>query len=289
MPIPKPLSGESEEQFMSRCMGNESMQAEYANQDQRVAVCLSSFRDGDKKEAEMTDNAFDEEKFEESEYETDTLDVKFDIKSVDEEDDRGYFEGYGSIFGNKDLGNDVVMQGAFAKSIGRKGAKAVKMLYQHRPDEVIGVYDEIIEDSRGLKVKGRLAMGTQRGREVYELMKMGAIDGLSIGYRIAPKGADYDERGKKRLIKEVDLMEISAVTFPMNPRARVAQVKGAAKSVREWEEFLRDAGGLSRSEAKVGATALTKALDLRDAGDNETPELLDAIKHLTNILKSNES
>jgi len=224
-------------------------------------------------------------------YEQDTLDVKFDIKAMhgDDEEEKGAFSGYGSIFGNKDLGNDVVVQGAFAKSIGKKGARAVKMLYQHRPDEPIGVFDEIIEDNRGLKVKGRLAMGTQRGREVYELMKMGALDGLSIGYRVSPKGADYDDRGKKRLLKEVDLMEISAVTFPMNPKARVSAVKGADKSIREWEEILRDAGGLSRNEAKVGASALTKALDLRDAGDNDTPELVDAIKHLTNILQSNVS
>lgn len=291
MPIPKPSIGESEEDFMSRCMDNDSMQAEYADQDQRVAVCLSSFR-GKTKEAEMTDinhkEVIEDDDFD---YEQDTLDVKFDIKALhgDDEEEKGVFQGYGSIFGNKDLGNDVVMQGAFAKSIGKKGAKAVKMLYQHRPDEPIGVFDEIIEDSRGLKVKGRLAMGTQRGREVYELMKMGALDGLSIGYRVSPKGADYDDRGKRRLLKEVDLMEISAVTFPMNPKARVAAVKGADKSIREWEEILRDAGGLSRSEAKVGASALTKALDLRDAGDNETPELVDAIKHLTNILQSNVS
>ena len=292
MPIPKPSIGEREEDFMSRCVDNDSMQAEYANQDQRVAVCLSSFR-GKTKEAEMTDinqeEVIADDGFED--YEQDTLDVKFDIKAMhdDNDEEKGVFQGYGSIFGNKDLGNDVVVQGAFAKSIGRKGAKAVKMLYQHRPDEPIGVFDEIIEDNRGLKVKGRLAMGTQRGREVYELMKMGALDGLSIGYRVSPKGADYDERGKKRMLKEVDLMEISAVTFPMNPKARVEQVKGADRSIREWEEILRDAGNLSRSEAKVGASALTKALDLRDAGDNDTPELVDAIKHLTNILQSNVS
>lgn len=284
MPIPKPSGGESEEDFMSRCMGSDTMQAEYADQDQRVAVCLSSFRDG-KKEAEMTELNHDEIMVED-EYEQDTLDVKFDIKAMhDDEDEKGVFSGYGSIFGNKDLGNDIVVEGAFAKSIASKGAKAVKMLYQHRPDEPIGVFDEIIEDRRGLKVKGRLAMGTQRGREVYELMKMGALDGLSIGYRVDPKGYDYDEKGKRRYLKSVDLMEISAVTFPMNPRARVAAVKGADRSVREWEEILRDAGNLSRNEAKVGAAALTKALEQRDAVKDEQPEVLEALKRFTNILK----
>lgn len=219
------------------------------------------------------------------EFKDETLDVRFDIKAM-EDDEKGEFSGYGSIFGNKDLGNDVVVEGAFAKSIGRKGAKAVKMLYQHRADEPIGVFDEIIEDRRGLKVKGRLAMGTQRGREVYELMKMGAIDGLSIGYRVEPKGYDYDDKGKRRYLKSVDLMEISAVTFPMNPKARVSAVK-SDRTVREWEEVLRDAADLSRSEAKVAASAVAKALEQRDAGTQEMPlEVVSEIEKLTKILKS---
>jgi hypothetical protein len=131
-----------------------------------------------------------------------------------------------------------------------------------------------------------LALGTQRGREVHELMKMGAIDGLSIGYRVDPKSVEYDEKGKRRYLKSVDLMEISAVTFPMNPRALVQSVKGAERTVREWEDFLRDAGNLSRTEAKAAASAVAKALDQRDAGKQETPEVLDALNRITNILKS---
>jgi hypothetical protein len=129
-------------------------------------------------------------------------------------------------------------------------------------------------------------MGTQRGREVYELMKMGALDGLSIGYRVDPKGVEYDEKRKRRYLKSVDLMEISAVTFPMNPRARVQAVKGAERTVREWEELLRDAGSLSRNEAKVAASAVAVALEQRDAVKEETPEVLEAISRFTNILKS---
>ena len=222
----------------------------------------------------------------EEKFETDTLDVKFDMKAVEGDEEKGEFSGYGSIFGNKDLGNDVVVEGAFAKSIARKGAKSVKLLYQHKADEPIGVFDEILEDEKGLAVKGRLAMGTQRGREVYELMKMGALDGLSIGFRIAEKGQEYDKRGKRRYIKEVDLMEISAVTFPMNPKARVQMVKGEEKTVREWEEVMRDAGGLSRNEAKVAATAVTKALSNRDDCSGKEPEVLSSLQNLTNILKS---
>ena len=223
---------------------------------------------------------------EEIEFKDETLDVQFDIKAIGDGEDKGEFSGYGSIFGNKDLGNDVVMEGAFAASIGKKGAKSVKMLYQHRPDEPIGVFDEIIEDRRGLKVRGRLAMGTQRGREVYELMKMGAIDGLSIGYRVDAKGYDYDDKRKRRYLKSVDLMEISAVTFPMNPKARVSAVKND-RTVREWEGILRDAGELSKNEAKVAASAVAKALEQRDAGNRELPsELMGELDDLIRILKT---
>ena len=290
MPLPKPKKGESEDDFVSRCVSNDTIQSEFPNQDQRVAVCLGRFRKKSE-EQEMNDietlDTMNEEMLEDVKYETGSLDVAAEIKAVAEEgEEAGVFTGYGSIFGNKDLGNDVVVEGAFAKSIARTGAKGVKLLYQHKADEPIGVFDEIIEDKRGLRVKGRLAMGTQRGREVYELMKMGALDGLSIGFRVGAKGMSYDERGKRRLLTEVDLMEISAVTFPMNPRARVAQVKGADRTIREWEELLRDAGNLSRSEAKVAASAVAKSLDLRDAGEKEEPEVLDAISRLTSILKS---
>jgi len=228
MPLPEPNLGEDRDAFVSRCMGDDKIRSEFPNDDQRAAVCMSAFEKTDKGDSSMSQiQEYDEDigDFESKEFEAGTLDVKFDVKAGHEDDEKGVFSGYGSIFGNKDLGNDIVVEGAFAKSIASKGAKAVKMLYQHRPDEPIGVFDEIIEDRRGLKVKGRLAMGTQRGREVYELMKMGALDGLSIGYRVDAKGYDYDEKGKRRYLKSVDLMEISAVTFPMNPRARVAAVK----------------------------------------------------------------
>ena len=293
MPIPKPSSGESESDFMSRCMEDNSMQAEYSQRDQRVAVCLSSFREGGKKdtdmdndyEADVQDDVQDEVKF----IEDGTLDchADFELKAYhDDEDDeaKGMFSGYASIFGNKDLGNDVVVQGAFQKSIRAKGARKIKMLFQHDTKEPIGVYTKVREDAQGLYVEGKLAMQTQKGREVYELMKMGAIDGLSVGYRVDAKGYSYDDRGKKRYLKQVDLMEISAVTFPMNPKARVNAVKAEERTVRDWEAFLRDEGGLSRSESKVAASAVTKALDQREVGDEQS-EVMKSIAKLTTILK----
>lgn len=283
MPLPKPSLGEDRDEFVGRCMGDDKVIQEFPDNDQRVAVCNAQFEGGKMTEETQIDL---EEYIADHEAKSETMDIAFEYKATADDEEKGVFTGYGSIFGNKDLGNDIVVEGAFAKSIGRKGARSVKMLYQHRQDEPIGVFDEIIEDGRGLKVKGRLAMGTQRGREVYELMKMGALDGLSIGYRVDPKGVDYDEKGKRRYLKSVDLMEISAVTFPMNPRARVQAVKGTERTVREWEELLRDAGSLSRNEAKAAASAVAKALEQRDAVKEETPEVLDALSRFTNILKS---
>ena len=283
MPLPKPYGSETQGEFMSRCTSDDKIRTEFPDNDQRVAVCLSQAKKGEK----MSDDLIDEEQeMDDVKYEDGELDVKFEIKTEEIDEEKGLFSGYGSIFNNKDLGNDVVMAGAFAQSIGKKGAKAIKLLYQHKQDEPIGVFDEIIEDQKGLKVKGRLAMGTQRGREVYELMKMGAIDGLSIGYRVDDKGYDYDKRRRRRMLKSVDLMEISAVTFPMNPRARVQAVKGAERTVREWEELLRDVGSLSRTEAKAAASAVSKALEQRDAVKVEQPEVLEAISRFTNILKT---
>ena len=293
MPIPKPSSGESESDFMSRCMEDTTMQAEYSQRDLRVVVCLSSFREGGKKdtdmdndyEADVQDDVQDEVKF----IEDGTLDchADFELKAYhDDEDDeaKGMFSGYASIFGNKDRGNDVGVQGACQKSIRAKGARKIKMLCQHDTKEPIGVYTKVREDAQGLYVEGKLAMQTQKGREVYELMKMGAIDGLSVGYRVDAKGYSYDDRGKKRYLKQVDLMEISAVTFPMNPKARVNAVKAEERTVRDWEAFLRDEGGLSRSESKVAASAVTKALDQREVGDEQS-EVMKSIAKLTTILK----
>ena len=115
-------------------------------------------------------------------------------------------------------------------------------------------------------------------------MKMGALDGLSIGFRVNPDEVSYDKRTRKRLIKEVELMEVSLVTFPMNPKAKIRSVKGEDISVREWENGLRDAFALSRSEAKVAAAAVHKSFGQRDA--DSTAELVDAIKNLTLTLKS---
>lgn len=278
MPIPKPTGSETETSFMSRCMSNSQMVSEYGRS-QRLAVCLASYR-GKTKDSNMTEIIEDLEQNTDTKY----LDISCEWKVYhDDDDEDGKFSGYASIFGNKDLGNDIVEKGAFSSTLRKKSPKQIKMLFMHKTDEPIGVFEKMEEDEKGLHVEGKLALGTQRGKEVHELMKMGAIDGLSIGYKVDAKGYHYDDDGKKRRLKNVDLMEISAVTFPMNPKARVRKVKGAETTIREWEDILRDVG-LSRNESKIGAKALTKALNQRDV-DNDMPDLLKSINNLTLTIK----
>ena len=130
--------------------------------------------------------------------------------------------GYASLWGTEDQGGDIVERGAYATSLRRTKVlgETVKMLWQHDPLQPIGVWDEVREDARGLWVRGRILTDVDRGREAAPLLKAGAIDGLSIGYRTVR--ATKDSTGKRRLL-EVELWEVSLVTFPMLREARVSQ------------------------------------------------------------------
>ena len=179
----------------------------------------------------------------------------------------GIVQGYASLFGELDNGGDVVMPGAYAKSLAALAGegRSVKMLWQHDPSQPIGVWDEIREDAKGLYVKGRILTEVEKGREVAALLSAGAIDGMSIGYRTVKAG-----RGAKgeRLLQELELWEVSIVTFPMLPTARVDAVKAAEMSEREFERMLTRDAGLSRSVAQrllAGGYDAIKAM--RDAGD----------------------
>ena len=134
--------------------------------------------------------------------------------------DGSVISGYASLFGAVDQGNDVVEAGAYGaslKALSGKGAK-VKMLWQHDPAQPIGIWDEVREDAKGLWVKGRVLDTVEKGREAMALIKAGAIDGLSIGYRT--RKARKNDRGQ-RLLTELELWEVSLVTFPMLPTARI--------------------------------------------------------------------
>ncbi|MCL7406068.1 HK97 family phage prohead protease [Marivivens sp.] len=126
-------------------------------------------------------------------------------------------EGYASLFDAVDQGNDVVARGAYAASLAKRSG--VKMLWQHDPAQPIGIWDELREDDRGLWVKGRILTDVEKGREAAALIAVGAIDGLSIGYRTVK--STKTNQGQ-RLLTEVELWEVSLVTFPMLPEARVA-------------------------------------------------------------------
>ena len=196
----------------------------------------------------------------------DRLDVPFQIKAVS---DDGLFSGYGSVFGVIDSYKEIVAQGAFSESLQKR---TPAMLWQHRSGEPIGVYSALREDQTGLYVEGKLALKTARGAEAYELLKMGAISGLSIGF--VTRDDSYDRVTGIRTLKKVDLWEVSLVTFPANDAARVSGVKSidTIASLADAESYLRDAGGLSRREA----TALVSRIkSLRGRGDpDELGELL---------------
>jgi HK97 family phage prohead protease len=150
------------------------------------------------------------------------LEKKYTGLTVETVAEDGRFSGYASLFGEIDLGKDAIAAGAFLKSIRTRGAAGIRMLWQHDPNQPIGTWTDIREDKRGLYVEGKLAKGVAKAAEVLELMRSGAIDGLSIGFKTIKAKADG---GGIRHIHEADLWEISVVTFPMLPSARVGQVK----------------------------------------------------------------
>lgn len=192
--------------------------------------------------------------------------------------EEGLIEGYGSVFGDLDSYYDVVKKGAFKRTLreAKAAGRMPAMLWQHNPDQPIGVWTEMLEDDRGLIVKGRLA-DTQLGREAHTLMKMGALSGLSIGYRTVRYSMD-SETGV-RTLEDVDLFEVSPVTFPALDTARLSAVKSAEeiKTEREFEEFLRDAG-FSRTVAKAMVAGGYKAAFPQRDAEGELDELAAALK-----------
>ncbi|WP_234083012.1 HK97 family phage prohead protease [Enterobacter quasiroggenkampii] len=208
------------------------------------------------------------------------IDVPLEVKSVN---DAGEFEGYGSVFGVKDSYGDIVVPGAFAKSLSdwSKKGRMPAMLWQHKMSEPIGVYSEMREDDRGLYVKGRLLIeGDPLAVRAHTHMKAGSLTGLSIGYIL--NEWEYSKDKDAWLLKEIDLWEVSPVTFPANDEARIEDVKaaithGETPTQKSIERILRDAG-LSRSQAKAFMAGGYGTLIQRDAGEIEGA--LDCIKSL---------
>ena len=207
--------------------------------------------------------------------------LALDVKAVG---DDGTFEGYGSVFGNVDSYGEIVEPGAFASSLNKRKAKGVKLLWQHDPSQPIGVWEDLAEDSKGLWGKGRLLKDVSpRASEAYGLLREGALDGLSIGYRTVKAEPHKDKPGVLRLT-ELDLREVSIVTFAANDRARVESVKhilaaGELPTVREFEGLLRDAG-FSKSLAAAIAGKATPHLrgEPEAKANDELLEFLTALR-----------
>lgn len=214
------------------------------------------------------------------------LTIPLEIKALNNRE----FEGYGSVFGNEDLGGEVVMRGAFKRSLAqhKEAGSLPQMFWMHDPSRVPGKWTDMSEDDGGLTVKGVLAP-TPLGDEIHTLLKMDAVKGLSIGYRTLDQ--DWTDDGV-RLIKEAELWEVSVVSLPMNPLAQVEHVKSrlSAKgeyvpTPREFERTLRDVGCSQR----IAKAILSKVYEgeLRDvpAGkDDEERDVLVALNNLTDTL-----
>ncbi|MEF2073826.1 HK97 family phage prohead protease [Consotaella aegiceratis] len=134
---------------------------------------------------------------------------------------QGIVRGYASLFGRTDQAGDRIERGAFVASLARRGAAGVRMLWQHDPSQPIGVWTHLREDATGLFVEGRLTLASARAREVAALIAARAVDGLSIGFRT--RHARRGGAGSKRVLTEIDLWEVSIVTFPMQSEARLAR------------------------------------------------------------------
>jgi HK97 family phage prohead protease len=198
------------------------------------------------------------------------LDIPFELKSLatrqtEDGSQEGVFEGLASTFGTRDRAGDVIEPGAFRTSLARAGQ--IKMLWQHDPRAPIGVWERIAETPAGLAVKGRLVLEVQRAREALALLRAGAVDALSIGFSVPKSGARFEREHAQRRLSRIDLWEVSIVTFPANPEARVARVKsriaigaGDLPSERAFERYLTRDAGFSRSQARTIVGSGYKAL-----------------------------
>ena len=198
---------------------------------------------------------------------------------ADGSDPEGTVRGYGSIFGAVDSYGEMTMPGCFKKSLAqwRKSKRPIKMLWNHSSLEPIGGWYEFEEDEKGLRLVGRLNLEVARARETYSLIKAREIDGLSIGYfevKVDPYDYDSDE---PRKLYELDLREVSPVTFPALKEAQLDPIKakrmrGELLSIREYETALREKFGWSRAFAEDVATLGYKSVLLREQGPDAVPD-----------------
>lgn len=288
MPIPTPRTNESEDDFISRCAADEVMNEDYPDQDIRLGVCYTAWENRNKGK---TMNKH--------------MTIPLEIKSLKKRE----FEGYGSVFGNKDLGDDVVLPGAFKRTLAEHKSDGTlpAMFWMHDYGQIPGKWLEMSEDEHGLLVKGILA-DTPLGNEIHTLLGMKAVSGLSIGYSIRdPDGASFDNDGV-RIIKDAHLWETSIVSIPMNPKAQIVHAKSRLSARGEYvpkdeeiAELKRDIGrflqtkGFSRRAAMAVTGDLFKGStsvmpdDPKDKPDEKPSATPDEIELNAGLSKFNEA
>lgn len=199
----------------------------------------------------------------------------------------GHFSGYASVFSVKDTGSDIVEPGSFTRTLKNRRPSDIRLLWQHDPREPIGVIKSLREDSHGLYVEGQLLLEIERAKALHLLIQAGALDALSIGYKVVSSRADQAARARR--ITDIDLWEVSFVTFPMQPLARLVQAKTLPTTIREYEAFLRDAGGFSRKQAAQLASAGFNGLSQQTASPEDWDGALSAVRACTDILATLKS
>ncbi len=214
-----------------------------------------------------------------------TLDFHCELKKLS--DEPGSFEGHASVFGKEDSVQDTVIRGAFKQSLEdhKEAGRMPALLWQHDTHEPIGVWDEMKEDRRGLAVKGQLFVeDIPKARQAHALLKANALSGLSIGFQTVD--SETDEKTGRRKLKQVNLWEVSLVTFPAQSSARVTAVKellvADIKSNKDLEDALRDAGFSKTFAAYVVAGWQSPAR--RDAGGDSQKELLASLERLKALI-----
>ena len=238
--------------------------------------------------------------------ETKRLFLPLDLKMEDESSMRGHFKGHGAVFGNIDLGGDVIQGGAFTKSLSEWSAKGQlpQLLWYHNNEEIIGEWTKMVEDEKGLYVEGKLWVNgesrIERAVQAYNVLKSNSVKGLSIGYRV--KDQDYQEQMDGSIItmlKEIELFEVSIAPWAMNPLASVTAVKskidndGNLLSKREVEKILRDSG-LSKRQSQafiargyegIERDAKTELESIESDSQFDMSGVLESLKKLSSTIK----
>lgn len=203
-----------------------------------------------------------------------------EIKLASDKLDAGLVTGYGSVFGVRDLHGDIIERGAFAKSLAtmNREKRAPAMLWSHDPERPVGVWTSFTEDAYGLKLAGRLNLEIEDGRAARSLLKQGAFNGLSVGFRVRPNGARMQKDGI-RYLTDLELWEVSFVTLPSNLSARIDGVKSIATK-RDFENLLRESGFSKAAATKLAASGWNALSE-----DSGASELVEVVRRATLDLK----